>query len=103
MHDDMDKFDLDVKAILESGEEQVPPHVWEAVSAKLPAGGRVAAPWWRVAGLSLAAAALALAVVFSGIFRPASDPAVSEGPVLAELSDAPSLRGEDSGSDTTTS
>ena len=116
MHDDMDKFDLSVKAILESGEEQVPPRVWEAVSARVPAGRRAAAPWWRVAGLSLAAAALAVAVVFSGLFRHNSGSAVSEGPVLAELSepavsdapsllpgdggnvDDPSLRGEDSGS-----
>ncbi|MBQ7194337.1 MAG: outer membrane beta-barrel protein [Bacteroidales bacterium] len=100
----MDKFDLSVKAILESGEEQVPPRVWEAVSARVPAGRRAAAPWWRVAGLSLAAAALAVVVVFSGLFRHDSGSAVSEGPVLAELSepavsDDPSLRGE--GSDNT--
>ena len=116
MHDDMDKFDLRVKAILESGEEEVPPHIWDAVSARVPSGTRAAAPWWRVAGWSLAAAAVAAAVVFSGLFDrkpPVNDSAalalqgqvasaevtVSEPALVAEsVLDEPSLRGAGSGS-----
>ena len=61
--------DLLMRSILESGQEEVPAHVWEGVSAGLDAleRRRKVALWWRrsaVAGAVSAVAAAVAAVLF---------------------------------------
>ena len=60
--------DLLMRAILEGGQEEVPAHVWDAVSERLDKvesarPGRTATLWWRRAGFAVAAAAAAMAAV----------------------------------------
>lgn len=59
--------DLLMRAILESGQEEVPGRVWDAVSDRLDkiesSKRRTAALWWRRAGTSVAAIAAAVASV----------------------------------------
>ena len=59
---------LMMRAILEGGQEEVPAHVWDAVSDRLDkaAGirsGKTVTLWWRRAGIAVAAAAAAVASV----------------------------------------
>ena len=89
--DHMDEFDLQVRSILENGQEEVPAGVWEGVSAGLDKAARtkVVSLWFRRAGLGVAAAA---AVVAGFIFIDASGPtdivpAVSED-MIAVVSEA---------------
>lgn len=65
-HNHMDEFDLQMRSILENGQEEVPAGVWEGVSAGLAkaAGRRKAALWLRYSGIATAAAA----AVAIGIF-----------------------------------
>lgn len=71
--DHMDEFDLQVRSILENGQEEVPAGVWEGVSAGLDKAARtkVVSLWFRRAGLGVAAAA---AVVAGFIFIDAGQP-----------------------------
>ena len=60
--------DLLMRDILESGREEVPAHVWDAVSERLDkaAGvqtGKTVTLWWRRAGVAVAAMAAAVAAV----------------------------------------
>ena len=59
--------DLLMRAILEGGQEEVPGHIWDAVSAGLDkaASGqkKTVTLWWRRAGVSVAAVAAAVASV----------------------------------------
>ena len=59
----IDEFDLQIRSILENGQEEVPAGVWEGVSAGLDkaARGKVISLWFRRAGLSVAAAAAVVA------------------------------------------
>ena len=59
----MDEFDLQIRSILENGQEEVPAGVWEGVSAGLDKAARsnVISLWLRRAGLSVAAAAAVVA------------------------------------------
>ena len=91
---DLDKeFDLKFRAALDGAEEEVPQHVWDAVSKRL--GRRRAAALWArrgAAGLA-AAAALALAVVLGGNLKGGtSDPltAQPQQTLLAEAAETPS-------------
>ena len=64
-HDDINEFDLQMRSILEGGQEEVPAGLWEGVSAGLDkvARRRKAALWLRYSGIAVAAAA-AVAVGF---------------------------------------
>lgn len=64
-HDDINEFDLQMRSILEGGQEEVPAHLWEGVSAGLDkvARRRKASLWLRYSGIAVAAAA-AVAVGF---------------------------------------
>ena len=59
----IDEFDLQIRSILENGQEEVPAGVWEGVSAGLDkaARGKVISLWLRRASLGVAAAAAAVA------------------------------------------
>ena len=74
-YDDI-QFDLKIRSIAESGEEEVPARIWEGIKSRLDAAGKTGPagkawtgkrlhvmPWLSVAGL--AAALTAAAVVFS--------------------------------------
>ncbi len=60
--------DLLMRAILEGGQEEVPGHIWDAVSAGLDKAAedrrrKTVTLWWRRAGVSVAAVAAAVASV----------------------------------------
>lgn len=98
MHDLDKEFDLKLRSVLDSVEEEVPQRVWEGVSSRV---GRRSAPvaWmrWACAGLA-AAAAVALAVVLPGTSEcgPDSFAPVQEG-LVAEVTDllTPAVQEED--------
>lgn len=65
-------FDSEIKSILESGREEVPGHVWDAIAGRLSDAAQIRrkrrAVIWRNTAVAVAAAAgLAVAVVFNGI------------------------------------
>lgn len=71
-----EKFDLEIRSILEGGKEDVPDHLWAAIESRLeeiPAtagyGRRRIVPAWlkKTAAVTSAAAAIAVAVIFSRI------------------------------------
>ncbi|MDE6870874.1 MAG: PorT family protein [Bacteroidales bacterium] len=68
-------FDLRIREILDSAEEEVPAHIWDAVETRLDEidasrKRRIIPVWLRNAGfVSAAAAAVALALVLTGTFR----------------------------------
>lgn len=71
-----EKFDLEIRSILEGGKEEVPDHLWAAIESRLeeiPAaaghGRRRVVPAWlkKTAAVTSAAAAIAVAVIFSRI------------------------------------
>ena len=67
-HDDINEFDLQMRSILEGGQEDVPAGLWEGVSAGLDkaARRRKAALWLRYSGIAAAAAAaVAVGVMFN--------------------------------------
>ena len=81
--------DLLMRAILEGGQEEVPGHIWDAVSAGLDkaASGqkKTVTLWWRRAGVSVAAVAAAVASVLV-LSRPESAdivPAAMQGDMIA--------------------
>lgn len=81
--------DLLMRAILEGGQEEVPGHIWDAVSAGLDkaASGQknTVTLWWRRAGVSVAAVAAAVASVLV-LSRPESAdivPAAVQGDMIA--------------------
>ena len=81
--------DLLMRAILEGGQEDVPGHIWDAVSAGLDkaASGqkKTVTLWWRRAGVSVAAVAAAVASVLV-LSRPESAdivPAAVQGDMIA--------------------
>ena len=79
--DGMNDFDSRLKSIFDGAEEEVPAHVWEAVSSRLdaaaaPARRRVIPVWFGAAASVAAAAAVVLGLFFAGIFDPA--PGVSD-------------------------
>ena len=60
--------DLLMRSILEGGQEEVPGHVWDAVSQRLDEAEslkkrRTVALWWRRAGVAVAAAAAVVAAI----------------------------------------
>lgn len=59
----IDEFDLQMRSILENGQEEVPAGVWDGVSASLDktARGKVISLWIKRAGLGVAATAAAVA------------------------------------------
>lgn len=80
------EFDLLMRTILENGREEVPDHIWDAVSYRLYAlGRRKAALRWRRAAISASiAAALAIGLFLS--FRNDTIPDNGEG-LLAEVTE----------------
>ena len=106
MFDD-NKIDEMMKSILESGQEEVPAHIWEGVSAGLDKAARRKAVviWFRRAaiGAASAAAAITLGILFSnpseenitssatGILASAEDIAVVETPQQQEILAAQAL------------
>lgn len=64
------KFDLQIRSLLEDAEEKVPDRVWEAISGRLDKADaaqrrRKVLPWLRYTGIVSAAAAIALGIFFS--------------------------------------
>lgn len=64
------KFDLQIRSMLEDAEEKVPDRVWEAISSRLDKADaaqrrRKVLPWLRYTGLVSAAAVIALGIFFS--------------------------------------
>lgn len=64
------KFDLQIRSMLEDAEEKVPDRVWEAISGRLDKADaaqrrRKVLPWLRYTGIVSAAAAIALGIFFS--------------------------------------
>lgn len=64
------KFDLQIRSLLEDAEEKVPDRVWEAISDRLDKADaaqrrRKVLPWLRYTGIVSAAAAIALGIFFS--------------------------------------
>lgn len=64
------KFDLQIRSMLEDAEEKVPDRVWEAISSRLDKADaaqrrRKVLPWLRYTGLVSAAAAITLGIFFS--------------------------------------
>lgn len=64
------KFDLQIRSMLEDAEEKAPDRVWEAISSRLDKADaaqrrRKVLPWLRYTGLVSAAAAIALGIFFS--------------------------------------
>lgn len=63
------KFDLEIRSLLADAEEEVPQHVWDAVSSRIESSRRPVA-WMRWAVGAVAAAAVAAAVcILPGTFR----------------------------------
>ena len=62
----INEFDLMMKSILEDGQEEVPAHVWDGVSAGLDkaARRRTVVLWWKRAAAGTAVAAAVVAGVF---------------------------------------
>lgn len=79
------EFDLRLRSMLDGVEEEVPQHVWEAVSGRI-GRRRTPAAWMRWAGAGMAAAAaVALALVLGGTFRGGiQSPAVEPAALLAD-------------------
>ena len=85
MFSDDDRFDLKIRSVLENGREEVPDEIWDRIQARLdrPADSAVSGTktrkvliWLRNAGTGLAAAAaVAFAVIFSGLFDQKQQPA----------------------------
>ena len=94
--------DLLMRAILEGGQEEVPGHIWDAVSDGLDkaAGDRrrkTVTLWWRRAGVSVAAVAAAVASVLV-LSRPEPVdivPAAMHGDMIAVVESAESTTAED--------
>lgn len=84
MHDDQHiDFDLQMKSILESGQEEVPARVWDGVASGLDkiAHRKKVVLWWRRATISVAAAAAVVAGVIVSTHSPAD---ISGDEILAE-------------------
>ena len=105
------EFDLMMRSILQDGREEVPGHIWEAVSEGLDAAAhkKRIALWWRraaVAGSIAAAFAVGLFFTFRDISAPEADssmiavvPAAHEedsafgsGMLVAEQTEIPDIR-----------
>jgi len=99
--------DLLMRAILEGGQEEVPGHIWDAVSESLDRSAsdmrrKTVTIWWRRAGVSVAAAAAAVAAVLV-LSRPQESdfvPAAVHGDMVAvveqEAVEADQVRGNTS-------
>lgn len=88
-------FDLEIKAIFDGAEEEVPAHVWDALASRLDGTGaskkrRIIPVWLRNTGLVSvsAAAAAALALVFTGTSDNGVKKEADEMIAVAELSPA---------------
>lgn len=78
------EFDIMLKSILENATEEVPPQLWEGISAKVEAGQKRKALllWLRRAGTAAAAAAVLIAVILS--IRPSGSPVTESENRIAE-------------------
>lgn len=77
---DENKFDREIRSLLDSVEEEVPDRVWDALSDRLDHIGKArkrktALTWLRYSGIAAAAAAVAL-----GVFFGVGDPVRTVGP-----------------------
>lgn len=94
--------DLLMRAILEGGQEEVPGHIWDAVSDGLDKAAenrrrKTVTLWWRRAGVSVAAVAAAVASVLV-LSRPEPVdivPAAMHGDMIAVVESAESTTAED--------
>ena len=94
--------DLLMRAILEGGQEDVPGHIWDAVSDGLDKAAedrrrKTVTLWWRRAGVSVAAVAAAVASVLV-LSRPEPVdivPAAMHGDMIAVVEPAESTTAED--------
>ncbi len=65
MHEDDNIFDKEIKSILESGREEVPDRVWNAIQGRMDTDRRKAAIRWITSAAVSAAAAVAAVAVFT--------------------------------------
>ena len=81
---DTDKFDLEIRSMLQDAEEPVPAGAWEAVSGALDRKARKAAflPIWRWAAVGLAAAAVLVAGIFLFTPDPSLETVYNSSPLL---------------------
>lgn len=83
-HDNINEFNLKMRAILDEGQEEVPAGLWEGVSAGLDkaARRRMAALWIRRSGIAVAAAAaVAVGFVFNRGWENELVPAVTDNAI----------------------
>lgn len=90
-------FDIKMRSILENATEEVPPQLWEVISAKVEAGQKRKALllWLRRIGTVAAAAAVLIAVILS--IRPSESPVaepenrIAEAPVEVITEEHPAI------------
>lgn len=94
--------DLLMRAILEGGQEEVPAHIWDAVSESLDQASsdkrrKTVTLWWRRAGVSAAvAAAVASVLVLSRPEQPADlVPAATHGDMIAVIEQTEDIASEE--------
>lgn len=91
LYDGNEKFDLQVKAMLEDAEEKVPSRVWSAVSGRIGSGKAEKPIFWRWAGAVAACTAVAAVAAVLFVRTPETgiitSPAVLSGPAVAELAE----------------
>lgn len=70
IEDNNKEFDLRVRSMMESAEEEVPSNIWDAIDRRLPHKNPVLVPaWLKFFGVAFAtAAAIALTLTFTGSF-----------------------------------
>ena len=92
-HDDINEFDLQMRSILDGGQEEVPAGLWEGVSAGLDkvARKRKVVLWLRNSGIAVAAAAaVAVGVVFNHGSESDIVPAAGSEELIAVVKDTDS-------------
>ena len=88
------RFDLEIRSMLENAREDVPEGLWQGIESRLPAPAkaRPAAIWWKIASATGAvAAAVALTVFFSTrpVVQNPVDIIPSQDSGLSQLMEAP--------------
>lgn len=101
---DENKFDREIRSLIDGVEEEVPDRVWDALSERL--GRTVAAPkrkpvlpWLRYGGIAAAAAAVALGIFF-GVGETGQEPVTGNAVAVVEEAGHAGLRPAVKGSET---
>lgn len=104
MFEERNNIDSDIlmRSILENGQEEVPVHVWEGVSAGLDAIARrkKIALWWKRGAVATAVSAVAAAVAVVLFLNPSGSdmnivPAAEDSNLIAVVEDVPAVSEEE--------